>query len=417
MDFNRKYKFWHRLNAKEIDENIQQALKENINYYESIKMGLPGSHLDKKEFVPDTNILIGSSYLQVLVNNPNHIGVHTNENISEPYFSGTQKLEKDIIKVISEDILEGKFEEIDGYVPSGGTEGNIQALWIYRNYFNEIKKLKSDFSKIRIICSTDTHYSIDKASNILNVGIEKIKVDENSREIKAEDLRVKLNKLKLQGVSNLILVCNMMTTMFGSVDDIDLFFEIIDEFDYFDTLTHIDGAYGGFLYPFTHKNKRITFKNKRINSFTLDAHKMLQAPYGTGIFLIRKGFFKYSLTNSAKYVPGSDCTLIGSRSGANAISIYKILFKYGAYDWRERVNKLVNRAKSVSENLREMGFRYIYYEGSNIITIHKSCINARIVNKFGLVPDNHDNPNWYKIVIMENVNGDKLKLLLNELCN
>jgi hypothetical protein len=38
-----------------------------------------------------------------------------------------------------------------------------------------------------------------------------------------------------------------------------------------------------------------------------------------------------------------------------------------------------------------------------------------VVSKFGLVPDNHEEPKWYKIVIMDHVTIDKLALLIEDI--
>ena len=104
-----------------------------------------------------------------------------------------------------------------------------------------------------------------------------------------DDLERKMEAAKVAGVKHFILVMNMSTTMFGSVDDI---IRVTDYFELNDLnyKAHIDGAFGGFIYPFTNEESSYSFKNNRITSFTLDGHKMLQSPYGTGVFIIRKGF-------------------------------------------------------------------------------------------------------------------------------
>jgi len=405
---------WKRYSKTEIDKKIEAALLQNINFYDDMAMGVPASHLDREEFVANAQLLDGSTYLKTLINNPNHIGVHTDKKDSEPFFAGTQQLEADVIKVVGEDILRADENSIDGYVSSGGTEGNIQALWIYRNLFRAKYNLKKNYSSIAILCSTDSHYSFDKGADMLNIEIVKISVDENTRQIEQEDLNQKVSLLKEKGVDKIILVCNMMTTMFGSVDSLDDYWEVLDK-NNFDIKVHVDGAYGGFLYPFTVVSQKLNFKDKRITSFSLDAHKMLQAPYGTGLFLIRKGFLEYTLTTSAQYVSGMDCTLIGSRSGANAIAVYKILFNYGPFDWKEKVDQLAYRAKMLAAHLDKLNLRFIHFEGSNIITIDSSQLTKEITEKYGLVPDKHANPTWYKIVVMDHVKGDKIQNFLEEL--
>ena len=405
---------WIKKQKKEIDRDIQEALSQNINYYESEKMGIPASHLDALEFAPNAQLLEGSTYLQTLINNPNHIGVHTYNNNSEPYFKGTQKLEALVIDTISEHILKSQPKSTDGYVSSGGTEGNIQALWVYRNFYNQKYQLNKDYSSIAIICSEDSHYSFDKGADLLGLKIEKVTVETVSRTIIKKDLRSILEKLRNQGVDKLIVICNMMTTMFGSVDNLDDYMGLID-LKHFKVKVHVDGAYGGFLYPFTAPDQNLNFKDPRISSFTLDAHKMLQAPYGTGIFIIKKGLLAYTLTSSAQYVMGMDCTLIGSRSGSNAIAIYKILFNYGSYDWSEKMVQLVTRANRLAKQLNALNIRFIHFKGSNIITINAQDIDPSVAHKFGLVPDNHHQPSWYKIVVMDHVKGDKIALFIESM--
>jgi hypothetical protein len=51
---------------------------------------------------------------------------------------------------------------------------------------------------------------------------------------------------------------------------------------------------------------------------------------------------------------------------------------------------------------------YYNHASSNIITIRAVHISPEIAKQFGLVPDNHDHPKWYKIVIMEHVTIERL---------
>lgn len=414
MTYLNVYPNWKRLSKDRIDQNILEALSHNINYYDSPKMGVPASHLDKQEFAPDSQVLEGSTYLKTLINNPNHIGVHTDTDLSEPYFAGTQRLEAQVIKIISEDILKALPDSVDGYVSSGGTEGNIQAIWVYRNLFNEVHQLHKDYSSIAVLCSEDAHYSMDKAANLLNLTITKIKVNTDTRVIDSDHLAITIEALASQGIDKIILVCNMMTTMYGSVDQLDDYMSVLNNHPEFKVKVHVDGAYGGFFLPFTHPDQPLNFNDSRIDSFTLDAHKMLQSPYGTGIFVIRKGLLKYSLTDSAQYVAGMDCTLVGSRSGANAISIYKILMNYGPYDWAERMLALADRTTRLKNQLLNWNVRLIHFEGSNIVAIHHSFITPVIATTYGLVPDNHHHPQWYKIVVMDHVKGDKIMQFLQD---
>ncbi len=177
----------------------------------------------------------------------------------------------------------------------------------------------------------------------------------------------------------------------------------------------MDGAYDGFYYPFTDDSSNLIFQNQFISSFTLDAHKMAQAPYGTGIFLIRKGYMHHVNTIKASYVAGEDYTLIGSRSGVNAIAVWMILVKNGPFVWQEKVYILQKRTAWICKQLAELSIEFYRNPFSNIITIKSPFIHPSIASKFGLVPDNHDKPHWYKIVIMDHVTIEKLMLLMKDI--
>lgn len=142
---------------------------------------------------------------------------------------------------------------------------------------------------------------------------------------------------------------------------------------------------------------------------------MAQAPYGIGIFLIRKGYMENIHTKEASYIQGDDFTLIGSRSGANAIAAWMILSKNGPFSWQEKIFIMQKRAEWMCNQLSQLNIKFYRYPYSNIIAIKSSYVSSDVANLFGLVPDNHKNPKWQKIVIMEHVTIEKLTLLVDEL--
>jgi len=403
--------FWKKLSEKEINNRIFKALENNVNYQTQNVLGLPASYLDDKVFHQDASFLKDAPYMSTMVQNPNHIGCHT-LGTSEPFFHGTQEIERELIELVSVDILRGKEGEHDGYIASGGTEANMQAIWIYRNYYRREFGAKNE--EICILCSGDNHYSMDKAANVLSVEIAKVKVDRQTRRVEKEEMRSVLQSARRKGVKYIIAVPTMMTTMFGSVDDVDSFAEVLEELD-FSYKIHVDGAYGGFYFPFSNPENSLSFAHPKVNSITLDAHKMAQAPYGTGIFVIRKNWMQYANTREASYVAGEDCTLIGSRSGANAISIWMILMKYGPYGWQEKIFILQKRTDWICTQLDDLKIDYYRHPQSNIVTMKASQIHEEIAAEFGLIPDEHQSPNWYKIVVMEHVTIEKVLPLIERL--
>ena len=393
--------YWEKLSHDEITARIDAALAENLNYKTKKVLGVPASYLDEEQFYDDAPFLEDSPFMKTLIANPNHIGCHTLNEDSEPFFKGTQKIEVELIKLCAEKILEGENYAQDRYVASGGTEANIQALWIYRNYFTKEYKAKVD--EIAVVYSEDSHYSMPKGANLLNISSIVIRVDDNSRMIVQEDLEQQIALAQKNGINYFIVIMNMSTTMFGSVDDIN---RVTDFFEYnqLNYKVHVDGAFGGFIYPFTNDTSSYNFANNRINSFTLDGHKMLQTPYGTGIFIIRKGYMKYALTEEANYVQGKDYTICGSRSGANAISVWMMLKTHGSDGLKVKMKNLADKASSLCKKLDKLEVTYYHNPFINIITIRGKFISSQLAKKYSLVPNVHDTtPDWYKIVVMDHV--------------
>jgi len=402
---------WIKKEQREIKKVVFDALKKNTNYAKEEILGIPASYLDSRVFSQDDRILEDAPFLSTLVQNPNHISCHTLGN-SESFFKGTQAIEREVISICAEDILHAKPNSYDGYVASGGTEANIQAIWIYRNFYIQEKNAKH--SEIAVICSSDSHYSMDKAANLLNIGIYKVETSDTDFSLSLEAINTQLSKAQKDGRKKFIVVVNMMTTMFGSIDDFQLYVEPFKA-KKLDFKMHVDAAFGGFYYPFSNDKNQLTFANNHIDSFTLDAHKMAQSPYGTGVFLARKGLMRYSTTMEASYVEGADSTLIGSRSGANAVSIWMILSKYGPNGWVEKIFILQKRTSWLCGELDKLNVEYFRDLHSNIVTIKSFYLTKQLAEKYGLVPDNHHFPEWYKIVVMDHVEVEKIQPLLDEI--
>ena len=143
---------------------------------------------------------------------------------------------------------------------------------------------------------------------------------------------------------------------------------------------------------------------------------MLQSPYGTGIFICRKGLIENVLTKEAQYVEGMDLTICGSRSGANAVAVWMILFTYGPFGWFEKVSVLQMRTAFLCAELDTLNIKYFREPFMNIVTIHSEFIPEEIAEKFDLVPESHDKNNkWYKVVLMDHVEVQHLKAFINEL--
>lgn len=405
-------KHWKKYTKDVLIKKIDEALESTVDFEKSNYLGYPVSKLDANVFNTSGAFLNDSPLLKSFIANPNNIGCHTLGK-SEMLFKGSQELEKEVIQVLAEDIFLAEPNSYDGYIAQGGTEANIQALWVFRNLYKN--QYDAKHSEMVILSSEDTHYSVHKGSNLLNVDTVSIPVDFSTRTIVPEELDSIIEAQKAAGKKYFMVISNMATTMFGSVDNPDLYAELLEKHEVVYNI-HIDGAFGGFIYPISNRQSTINFANPHISSITIDAHKMLQAPYGTGVFLCRKGLIGNVLTKEAQYVDGMDITLSGSRSGANAIAVWMILFSYGYYGWFEKINTLLLRTEWFCDQLNDLEVEYFRDPYMNIITLRSHEVPTELALKYGLVPDSHEGENnWYKVIVMDHVEIDNLKGFVEEL--
>lgn len=97
---------WKKKSKAEIKQRVFEALKQNVDFYEANTLGVPGSHLDDKVFYQDAPFLDDAPFLTTLIHNPNHIGCHT-LGASESFFKGTQAIERELVTLCAEEILNG----------------------------------------------------------------------------------------------------------------------------------------------------------------------------------------------------------------------------------------------------------------------------------------------------------------------
>ncbi len=407
---------WEAYDDERIERAVRDALAANRNFDDGGVLGLPGSHLDSRVF-PRTEFVAGSSFLTTFIANPNHIGCHTGD-VSEPFFAGTQALERDALRICAEAVLGAQPGQWDGYVASGGTEANLQALWIGRNALRH--NLGSTNARIGVLHSADTHYSVAKACDVLGLHPLLVAVNDDDRQMNADAICQAIELTQRSDVRALIVVLNMGTTMFGSVDRKTPVLELVGASG-LPFIVHIDAAFGGFVYPFTTPQQTLNFRDPRVVTITLDAHKMLQAPYGTGIHLCRRGMLEYVRTTAASYVPGGDVTLCGSRSGANAVAVWMILRAWGSDGGAAFCADLMVRTDAFCVALHGRGIRFFREPGMNVIAIAANHVPSTVVDAFGLVADRHgravegEGPSWYKVVVMDHVRAESLLALVASL--
>lgn len=327
---------------QEILRRLSELNARNIVYGRDPILGFPGT--------PPLAIS-QRVYCEHLSAHANNIGRHTNPEGSERGFEGSQQAERDVIAMCA-DLMDANAGDVDGYISPGGTEANVVGCWIGRN---------RNRSQTAIVGSFLSHYSIVKAADLLDIGTKPrrggsgfhaIGTDSNGH-ILLDQLECKLKELALVGVRNVIVIGNAGTTMLGSVDDIPSICAVIEthEGKFASVHLHVDAAFGGFVIPFLDL-PRIGFSNPRVDSLTIDLHKMGLAPYGSGVILARTGLFERVRTH-APYVRGNDTTLCGSRGGVNAYSCWAVMKSLGKSGYARIVRDCMKLTALIQERFAE----------------------------------------------------------------
>jgi len=193
---------------------------------------------------------------------------------------GAVRLENMLIRWMCR--LMGYSDNATGNLTSGGSIANLVALVTAREAHN----LKArDFDKSVIYLSEQAHHSILKAiriSGLSEAPVRFIPLDENLR-LSAEELEKAITKDKRDGLTPFFISASLGTTNTGAIDPIDSIAHIAKKHELW---FHVDAAYGGF-FKLVHRLDSKFQGIQQADSITLDPHKTLFLPFGTGTILVK----------------------------------------------------------------------------------------------------------------------------------
>jgi aromatic-L-amino-acid decarboxylase len=169
-----------------------------------------------------------------------------------------------------------------GLLTTGGSMANLSAIVAAREAL-----LGRNWSKGTLYYSDQTHHSIEKAARILGFpkgALRPIRSDAALR-LDLAALGRALRRDRARGARPFLVVGNAGTVHTGAVDPIGELAGLARDQGLW---LHIDGAYGG-CFQLTDDGRRLYRGIARADSITLDPHKGLFLPYGTGCLLVRDG--------------------------------------------------------------------------------------------------------------------------------
>ncbi len=205
------------------------------------------------------------------------------------------QLETNVLRWFSDMI--GYPREARGLLTTGGSMANFTALVTARR-----THLPENFISGTLYASDQVHHSVVKAALMAGFpesNVREIAVDADFR-IRLDALRAKIEEDRRGGFTPFLIVASAGTTNTGAVDDLEALADIAQEQKLW---LHVDAAYGGF-FMLTERGRKAMAGIDRADSVTLDPHKALFLPYGTGSLLVRNGEeLRRAHTVHADYMP------------------------------------------------------------------------------------------------------------------
>jgi aromatic-L-amino-acid decarboxylase len=167
-----------------------------------------------------------------------------------------------------------------GVLTSGGSMANFTALVTAR-----ILRLGEEFARGAIYVSDQVHHSVHKAAVLAGFparGVRVVPTDDACR-LRVDALEQAILQDRINGLEPFLIVATAGTTNTGSVDDLAQIAHVAARQRLW---FHVDAAYGGF-FAMTQRGRARLAGIERADSVTLDPHKSLFLPYGTGCILAR----------------------------------------------------------------------------------------------------------------------------------
>jgi aromatic-L-amino-acid decarboxylase len=193
-----------------------------------------------------------------------------------------------------------------GILTSGGSFASLSAVVCAREAI-----LGSRLRDGTMYVSTQTHHCVAKAARIAGVlpdRVREIAVDASFR-MRVDALAEAIAADRREGAVPFLVVSSAGTTNTGAVDPLDAIADLCEQEARAGSRLwhHVDGAYGA-CFHLVPELRPLLAGLPRADSITLDPHKGLFLPYGTGALLVRDGdALRAAHAATASYMPaGAD---------------------------------------------------------------------------------------------------------------
>ena len=238
-----------------------------------------------------------------------------------------------------------------GVFVSGGSAGNLSALVVARHV---AASRRARPARWRIAASASVHSSVIAAARVMDVEVLDVPHDERGR-LTGQALRATMDADGGDGL--FAVVASAGATNAGTVDDLAGVADVCEELRLW---LHVDGAYGGagLLAP----SVRGRYAGvERANSFIVDPHKWLFAPYDACALLYREPELAVdahrqhaSYLDTAQTVADLDPADLAYHMTrrARGLPLWFSLATYGTDAYRDAIEQVLTLARQTAELIR-----------------------------------------------------------------
>jgi tyrosine decarboxylase/aspartate 1-decarboxylase len=312
-------------------------------------------------------------------------------------FTGTREMEQEVVRMMGS--LMGD-PNACGYITTGGTESNIQALRTARN----LGKKKDP----NMVIPESAHFSFDKIADLLGIEIRKAALD---NEFKADIDSVKCliddNTIAIVGIAG--------STEFGQIDRIDQLASLSLSQDIF---LHIDAAFGGFVIPFLDKRYQFDFSIKGVSSITADPHKMGLSTIPSGGLLFREESCLARLEIDTPYLTiRKQHSLTGTRSGAAVAATYAVMRHLGIDGYKMVVGRCMKMTDMIVRRVHELGIKPLLPPVMNIVALDVPDLDnvRKGLRRKGWFTSITRNPRAMRLVVMPHLSEEAIEIFVSDL--
>ncbi|GAA1844830.1 pyridoxal phosphate-dependent decarboxylase family protein [Asanoa iriomotensis] len=188
-------------------------------------------------------------------------------------------LEESVLRWIAQDVC-GLPAGSGGLLTTGGSMANLSAIVAARH-----DRLGEQISDGTVYVSAYAHHSVAKAARIAGIAGQRIRVVPHTPDLRMDVAAASemIAADRAAGLRPFLVVASAGTTDTGTIDPLPETAALAqDEGLWF----HVDAAYGGF-FRLTERGRRRLTGMELADSVTLDPHKTLFLPFGTGALVVR----------------------------------------------------------------------------------------------------------------------------------